>query len=644
MSSLSHSDYRPEIDGLRAFAVTSVMFYHFGVGVSAGFVGVDVFFVISGYLITLLLQREVFQLGQIDLCSFYARRFRRIAPVLIVVVLCTTAIALLLLPRASEKHEVASSASASLVFVANFFFQSKTGGYFDVFSERFPLLHLWSLGVEEQFYLIWPLLLIAMQRLPYCKKRLLLSLLGATSLVAAEIQIHFDPNIAFYHTPYRFWEFVLGGVVAISPPRQLRCSSAVAPVGGILLLLAIFIPIPRFPGVGALPAAIGAALVLFSFHATKGGIVGAVLSMFPIAYVGRLSYSLYLWHWPLLAIYRSYSGTWPDIVHAAALFSLALVLSFISYTFIELPTRQLNIAPIKFKASTAFVLGLTSLSMLIYQIGSFFPDSSQLGGLAAQTAADVPENRARCNYGNEESLAVFPKPRCNSEEGKPVDIMIWGDSHALSWQPLAWEIARREGVAATSLTRYGCPPVLDYDVRALNGRSQNESDLCREFNARVFEFVKRTAIKTLVVTALWPDGSGKENERFRAAFSETIERLTPYVGKIVILGQTPYLRDTVPRCIELGNLDRCSVKREVVEKTSGAMSRFLSTLSQHQSNVEFVDLLDFFCSEVTCPAFKDDYPLYSDSNHVSSTAARHFSIEYIERQQKLRYRKASDRD
>ena len=134
MSSLSHSDYRPEIDGLRAFAVTSVMFYHFGVGVSAGFVGVDVFFVISGYLITLLLQREVFQLGQIDLCSFYARRFRRIAPVLIVVVLCTTAIALLLLPRASEKHEVASSASASLVFVANFFFQSKTGGYFDVFS------------------------------------------------------------------------------------------------------------------------------------------------------------------------------------------------------------------------------------------------------------------------------------------------------------------------------------------------------------------------------------------------------------------------------------------------------------------------------------------------------------------------------
>ena len=112
----------------------------------------------------------------------------------------------------------------------------------------------------------------------------------------------------------------------------------------------------------------------------------------------------------------------------------------------------------------------------------------------------------------------------------------------------------------------------------------------------------------------------------------------------MILGQTPYLRDTVPRCIEMGNLDRCSVKREVVEKTSGAMSRFLSTLSQHQSNVEFVDLLDFFCSEVTCPAFKDDYPLYSDSNHVSSTAARHFSIEYIERQQKLRYRKASDRD
>ncbi len=636
MSQIRHPDYRPEIDGLRAFAVTAVIFFHFGASVSAGFVGVDVFFVISGYLITLLLQREIFQSGQIDLCSFYARRFRRIAPVLIVVVLCTTAISLLLLPLSSEKHGVANSASASLMFVANFFFQSKTDGYFDVFSERFPLLHLWSLGVEEQFYLLWPLLLIATQKLSYSKKRLLLSLLGAASLIAAEIQIYFDPSFAFYHTPYRFWEFVLGGVIAISPQRQLHCISAVAPAGGVLLLSAIFIPIPHFPGLGALPAAIGAALVLLSFHVTRGGIVRMLLSMHPIVYVGRLSYSLYLWHWPLLAIFRSYSATPPNIVHSAALLASVFVLSFITYTFVEQPTRRMNIVTIETKVITAFVMGLASLSVLTYQIGGFFPDSSRPSGLAAQTAADVPENSTRCNYGNEESLAVFPKPRCNSEEGKPVSVMIWGDSHALSWQPLAWEIARREGVAATSLTRYGCPPVLDYDVRALNGRSQNESDLCREFNARVFEFVKRTAIKTLVVTALWPNGAGKENERFRTAFSETIGRLTPYVDKIVILGQTPYLRDTVPRCIELGDLERCSVKREVVEQTSGAISRFLSTLSQQRNNVEFIDLLDFFCGVATCPAFKDDYPLYSDSNHVSSTAARHFSVDYVEKQQKLR--------
>lgn len=236
--------YRSEIDGLRAIAVTAVVLYHAGAHPAAGFVGVDVFFTISGYLITALLVQEYSCSGRIDFFAFYARRVRRIFPAAAVLVLVVLGIAYQLLPSADLAH-TAKSASAAALFCANFFFQATTGGYFDAAAEAMPLLHLWSLAVEEQFYLVWPLLLLALLRQQRVSLLPILVALGLASLGLAEWLMGSNVEAAFYQMPARFWELAAGGAVAITAKGQpLPKWIANASFTGILATC--FVPITHF--------------------------------------------------------------------------------------------------------------------------------------------------------------------------------------------------------------------------------------------------------------------------------------------------------------------------------------------------------------------------------------------------------------
>ncbi len=298
--------YRPEIDGLRAIAVLSIVLYHAGIGPAAGFVGVDVFFVISGYLITALLHKEWTATGRIDMFAFYARRFRRLFAALVLVVTATVTISAFVLSPFGEINQVAQSASASLVFASNFFFEMTTGGYFDVSTDTLPLLHLWSLAVEEQFYLLWPFLLITLLRLWPNSLIPVLVVLSLSSLVLAEFLLANNPQAAFYQMPARFWELAIGGLIALRPSGQLQNGHTTASLGLVILLLAVVIPTAHFPGIGALPAVTGAALLLYAVHGTSRlGMAGIWLQSRPMVFFGLISYSLYLWHWPLLAIERA---------------------------------------------------------------------------------------------------------------------------------------------------------------------------------------------------------------------------------------------------------------------------------------------------------------------------------------------------
>ena len=213
-------EYRSEIDGLRAIAVSSVVLYHAGVG-GAGYVGVDIFFVISGYLITRILTAEHAAAGRIDMLAFYARRVRRILPALVLVVLATVLASCIVLPPYDELRAAASSATAALLFVANLYFEFSTGGYFDPATDRLPLLHLWSLGVEEQFYLLWPLVLALVLRLSARQAGVCVCLLAGLSLLGAELLLHLGyTDAAFYQMPARFWELAAGGAIALWPRRR----------------------------------------------------------------------------------------------------------------------------------------------------------------------------------------------------------------------------------------------------------------------------------------------------------------------------------------------------------------------------------------------------------------------------------------
>ena len=607
------------------------MLYHAGIGPGAGFVGVDVFFVISGYLITALLYKEWATTGKISLLGFYARRVRRIFPALIVVVLGTVAASTILLSPFGEQLKVTQSASASLLFVANFYFQATSGGYFDGNSGLLPLLHLWSLAVEEQFYLLWPIALIVLLRRP---KSLLpaLLMLSIASLALAEFLIRNDPSAAFYQMPARFWELAVGGLIALRPAGQLPDGRPAVLVGLIAVVVGAAIPALHFPGVGALPAVAGAALLLHGVHgSTRLGLAGACLRSRPMVFVGVISYSLYLWHWPLLAVDRATRIGPSPLPVRLMLVGGSLVLAWLSYRFVEKPFRRPDWTAPDSRLVAAGLMASISLATCLTVLGGALSQTHALvrsATLAERTSEDMPPNTNHCHYPGLEPLAAFPKPNCNSVANRPVRVVIWGDSFALAWQPFAWALAQRDGVAAIDYARSSCPPVLGYMILA---RTSKPGELCQGFNALVSEKIK--GVDTLILVADWQNYFGSsENPAygFQKQLAATIAQVLPNVGRIILLGPTPEIRDSAPRCIERSELAACAIDRRSFNAAADASRKLLQSLAATSTKIEYVELANFFCGADTCPVLKDGYSLYTDTKHVSSTAARHFAVQYLE--------------
>jgi peptidoglycan/LPS O-acetylase OafA/YrhL len=613
--------YRPEIDGLRAIAVLSVVLYHAGIGPAAGFVGVDVFFVISGYLITALLHKEWSVTGRIDMFAFYARRFRRLFAALVLVVISTVVISAFVLSPFGEIQQVAQSASASFVFASNFFFEMTTGGYFDGSTDTLPLLHLWSLAVEEQFYLVWPILLIVVLRLRPNSLVPVLVVLTLSSLMLAELLVISNPEAAFYQMLARFWELAIGGLIALRPSGQLRDGRTAASLSLTILLVAVVMPTTHFPGIGALPAVTGAALLLYAVHGTTQlGMAGMWLRSRPMVFFGLISYSLYLWHWPLLAIDRATRAGPSPVEIRLLLCVVAVVLAWFSYHFVERPFRRTDPDAPNPRIVAAGLTASFALALAAITLGNHLDREPPPTDLASQTGRDMPKNRLSCHYRGDESLSMFPKPGCNSDPNKPVRVVIWGDSMALAWQPFAWDIGQITGMAATSYSRDACPPVIDYS----NGKRMVEAKLCRKFNSLVMNKIRD--IDTLILSATWSQAADTE---FKTRLQETVKKVSPYVKKIILLGPTPHLRDTAPRCINASSLDACAISRNEFDEKTYESKKLLSSIAANFDTVTYIELTDFFCSPDICPVLKDGYGLYWDSYHVSSTAAHNFAATYL---------------
>lgn len=633
--------YRREIDGLRAIAVVAVVLYHAGLPlIPGGFVGVDVFFVISGYLITSLLLLEYQERGRIDLTAFYARRVRRLLPALCVVVTTCVLSGAWLISTPGIRRALLESAAASLSFVANIYFQRTTGSYFDGPSDEIPLLHLWSLAVEEQFYLVLPLLLVAALR--WRGRRALVLALAATSLLSllfAEHWLQVRPSVAFFQTPARFWELAAGGLVSLLPRSRLggQSASVTLAAGLSLILAAIAIgPGAHFPGVGALPAVLGTAMALWSIHdGAPLGWPGALLSTRPVVFFGLISYSLYLWHWPLLAFQRLMVLGPPHVVDRLALCALAVLLAYLSWRYIEKPFRRPGRPMAQHRVVLAGGACSLGLAMVLLLLARAIPQPS-VQDRAWAISQDRPAKMARCHFGLGTQVHELQSASCNSDPGKATRVVIWGDSHALAWQPFAWAIANASRSSAASLTLDSCPPIGNFSTFRSDFPQHVQN--CRRFNALATDYIRRTRPDTVILAGRWllyfqpRDAAGMRTQApgsVEEGIEQTVAAIAPHAKNVVIMGPLPVLQEAAPKCVSIGAADRCAMSRTRYDHLALPVWRAFARIAARHPNVELIDSADFFCSDTDCPVLKDGYALFWDTNHVSSTAAGRFAEIYL---------------
>lgn len=579
------------IDGLRAIAVLAVVAYHAGLPVPAGFVGVDVFFVISGYLITRLLADEVRGTGRVDFLHFYARRARRILPAAVLVVVVTLALSMLL---PSGRGEVAESAAAAGVFGANFYFQAATGGYWSASAETMPLLHLWSLSVEEQFYLLWPLLLLAVRRAPLHW----LVVVAVASFVLAEALMVTHPQAAFYQMPARAWELAAGGIVAV---RSFRVPRLAAPVGLVLTLAACFLPLPHFPGVGALPAVAGAALLIAAIHSGQSV---RVLELRPVVYVGLVSYSLYLWHWPLLVLDRALRVGDAPLAVRLALCGGAFVLAAMSYRYVETPFRNLHTHPRK-----VVVAGLVCVA-LVGCIGL----AGAMSAPPKQTAPVVTYKR--CPQFNPDAPSPT-NPACNVVGPR---IVVMGDSMANAWQPIALAVSGERRMPLVTMSRDGCPPA----TGTLALRDPGEGRRCRVLNDQRLAYVAAHRPEVVVLVSRW-GWLQKHNPGFDEGVVSMIAAMSPLAKQILVIGPSPEMPASPQKCEALGVA--CVVPWDDYLAQSAEARRLMDRVAAIQ-NVRVLDVASWLCGQGKCPGARDGNALYSDTFHVSRSAAARYALEH----------------
>jgi peptidoglycan/LPS O-acetylase OafA/YrhL len=614
--------YRDDIDWLRAIAVLSVVAFHFEApAVYGGFVGVDIFFVISGYLITGIIRSEVAR-GSFSFARFYERRVRRLLPALYVMVVLTVLPSLHFL-LSSERAEFFRSAAAVVSFSSNIFFWLQSG-YFDHAAAEKPLLHTWSLAVEEQFYLLLPVLLWSVLRQAAGRRWVLPVVLGTLALASFALSVVLMRNgaaaNAFFMSPPRAWEFLLGSLVALPqlpPPRPGLAQRGAR--GLALLLMAIPIlslrPGPGFPGINALSPCLGAALFIWSGIGVAPTTYGRFSPLRPVQLCGRMSYSLYLWHWPLFAFARfSKAGLVLDGWEKVALFAVAVAIATLSWRFIELPFRNRALAP---TPRAAFALAGTASVLLL------------AGSLAGSTISfPVPEADREAQrldaYNDYDFKAFYRYGSCfttadgrigdaciTSHPGK-TNLLLWGDSFAAHYvHGLAGNVAP-EAVNIMQATQPACMPTL-------NAEGQWPAS-CRAFAAQMRDYFADHRPDLVVMSADWLEYA--RPPRFAGMIEDlqrTIATLETAGIAVVVLGPSVQFRTRLPSMLARAELRGVAARPvDFVRDDIFALDQMMRGALPAGDGLSYVSVLDAVCPERQCPLTVDGVPLSLDHAHLTA--------------------------
>ncbi|QWD66558.1 acyltransferase family protein [Polynucleobacter sp. MWH-Aus1W21] len=654
--------YRPDIDGLRAVAVVSVLGYHFfPTWLKGGFIGVDIFFVISGYLISLIIFHAL-KNNEFSFIGFYSNRIRRIFPALLIILFSSLILGWFVL-LADEYAQLGRYVVGASSFMTNLMLLGDSG-YFDSAAEKKPLLHLWSLAIEEQFYLIWPFLIWTAWKLRFNLIFIIIIIL-VLSLIFNIAIVQADPITAFYSPLSRFWEIILGGVLAWfcafkgahkNPKKYLsakyfhivnKCEAILAGagwrniqslIGLILIVVSVFMFTKdlAFPGYWALIPASAAILLIV---AGRDAWVNRVFLSHPsLVWVGVISYPLYLWHWVLLSMVRGLEGELPSRNVRLSIIAVSVLLAWLTYELIEKPIRFKL-----YKKSAIITLALLMiftalLGLYVYKDNGFEIRSRHQKFSAYIDSIRRTEMQAEC-FEIPYAYKISDKWFCElGDKQSAATIFAYGDSHALSLIPVLEQYALNKKIKILFAGTSGCPSLLG--IQSMRRGNGIETYNCRKLNDRIFSYVRSNGIKSVILANRWVYYSGSivtpneinyisrdelepiniESSRrdFSWALQNTIAKYSEIGVKVYLVEDTPR-QLVLPRdiLVKAGpsdvEINKFSVSRDLHEQNQSYVN---AEIRKHDDKASIINFDKLICNLEICPLAKDGQFLYFDSDHL----------------------------
>lgn len=641
--------YRPDIDGLRALAVIPVIFFHLKIaGFGGGFIGVDIFFVISGYLITSIIMREIKE-ERFSMIRFWERRILRILPALFLVLAATTIASYFILLFPTDFVNFGQSLAAQGLFIVNIFFM-RTGDYFAVPAETIPLLHTWSLAVEEQFYIVFPILLAIVYKIS--KKAVLpvVAFIGFISLVLSVYLIDVNPNApftipflphiwgsashesaGFYFPLARAWELAAGGLLSLFVITiKNRTFAEILSASGLGLILygIIFLSSESaFPGLAALFPVLGTIFIIVA-NTNRKTFVSELLSFPVLIWIGLLSYSLYLWHWPLIVLTKQYLNSPLTGTQVGLVLTVTFILSILSYRYIETPFRKKTILKQRWQIFTfALLTVVVSVSAGVYinkqnGLPNRTPEAARAVALAA---ADTNPREYECFRNNYRQILGKVPPCIIGEQNSDVEpsFVLWGDSHSNAIMPAFDKIATEKKVRGIFFAIGGCPPLsVDTPLK--------KDPQCAINDIKVLDYVTSHNIKTVFLVSSWkenyPHVSDDGNHTIYEALAETINKI-PTSTQVVIMERIPLqtefdIRKFFYKAVQTGSTPTLSLSlSEHLEDTKESRSA-IEKLANERNNVSYIDPTPILCSEDKCDLSHNNEIIYSDGNHINNVGAK----------------------
>lgn len=632
------SGYRPDIDGLRAIAVLTVIFFHLGINrFKGGFVGVDVFFVISGFLITSILVREMDN-KHFSIVTFYERRARRIAPALFAVIAVSLVSGFFLfLP--DDLISLGRSALAAVFMIANLYWWFE-GDYFSAPLDTKPLLHTWSLGVEEQFYLFLPLIIwiLSIKSLRVIRPFILLLLL-VVSFAACAITTFENNSLAFYWLPFRAWELLIGGMIVFLPKSE-KAPNWIAAILSFLGLIAIIITALKvrqngsFPGFIALAPVLGSAFIIWA-GTGRNPATNRFLSLSPFVWIGLISYSLYLWHWPIIVFMRYWAIEPLNIIGITVVLALTFFISALSYLYIEQPFRNKNWITKKgiftFTVVGAVIIGLIGFG-LSNRKGVPARLSEQVVAYS-QAVNDQGRYQTHCLYGKTPP-ELDPMGACHigADNIKP-NFLVWGDSFSGAVSPGLDDYTNNTERSGLMVGAAACMPIL-----GVGTAWEPSKGYCRNIQDNVLSVIDDLKPDTVILVSNWSMMQSGDNFRwitaenrgdffatFEAAFDLTIAELRKRHVKIIIVTHIPLFEEDVPRKLArqamLNKKPDVTISLEKVFLQNTQSDRMFEKY-RHDKDIEFISPTGILCPEAICRAEKNGHALYFDMGHFTTYGSK----------------------